>query len=631
LSGLLVLVGLVAYLPMLRNGFVWDDDTFLTKNALIKAADGLSQFWFSQRPSDYWPVTSTTLWFEWRLWGMQAAGYHATNLALHLGEGLLLWSVLRRLRVPGAYLAALLFVAHPVNVESVAWIAQRKNLMAMLFYLLSLRLFLATRWSDGPVSPAGPAGGGDPSRERRLYVGSLLAFVLAMLSKGSVAPLPVVLLGIIAWRRPVTWRDVRKLAPFFAVAAALVVVNIWFQTHGSGEVVRPAGPLERLLGAGTVVWFYLSKALWPADLTFVYPQWHLTADSWPGWTALLGGAVVTAGLAWIARSSPPATLRRGALAGWLYFGVMLLPVMGFTDVYFMRYSLVADHYQHLAIIGLLGFAAAAWALWGAARSVKLSVAAGVVGVLAALTWRQCGMYRDNATLYRITLERNPDCWMVYNNLALSEADAGQIATATRDFERALRLNPDFYEAHLNFGSVLLNTGHPVEALAQYEAALRASGHQPVALYSLGNALHSLGRDAEAARAYERAIELRPTYADAENNLGIVREAAGQEADALAHFRRAVRLDPENPGANYNLANALRKTGQGGDAIGYYEKAVRLNPGNLQAHNNLGVALAEIGRLDEAARQFQEALRVNPNFIPARQNLARLEAMLPSGH
>jgi protein O-mannosyl-transferase len=643
LAGLLVLVGVVAYLPMLRNGFVWDDDTFLTKNVLIKAPDGLWRFWFSTQPSDYWPVTSTTLWVEWRLWGMHAVGYHVTNLILHVAEGLMLWSVLRRLKVPGAYLAALLFVVHPVNVESVAWIAQRKNLMAMLFYLASSLCFLKTDLASPTATPG----------SRKWYWLSLLTFILALLSKGSVAPLPVVFLGIIAWRRRVTLRDVLSLAPFFLVAVVLIGVNIWFQTHGSGEVVRQANGLERLLGAGAVVWFYLSKALLPVDLTFVYPQWHISAANLFWWLPLLGAIAVTGILWWKgcspsslpvipsgARNPPlapdeiPRSARndkgwRSVLFAWLYFGVMLLPVMGFTDVYFMRYSLVADHYQHIAIIGVLALAAAGWAQWGGDARWKLGLAAAVVAGLAVLTWQQCGMYRDTPTLYRVTLERNPDCWMVYNNLALSEAEAGQTADATRDFERALQLNPDFYEAHLNFGSVLLNTGHPAEALVQYEQAARSPGNQPVAHYSLGNALHSLGRNPEAIREYERAVQLRPDYPDAENNLGFALETAGRLPDAVRHYRRALQLDPDNVGANYNLGNALRASGQGSEAIGYFEKTVRLSPGNFQAHNNLGIALAEASRFPEAAHEFQEALRVNPGYAPAQQNLARLQAMLPS--
>jgi tetratricopeptide (TPR) repeat protein len=647
LAAVLVLLGLLAYLPMLRNGFVWDDDTFLTKNPLIRAPDGLYRFWFSTQPTDYWPVTSTTLWLEWRLWGMHAVGYHATNLALHLTEGLMLWSILRRLRVPGAYWAALLFVVHPVNVESVAWIAQRKNLMAMLFYLASIHYFLKAHLVSGTRGTA----------DRKWYWLSLGAFVFAMLSKGSVATLPVVLLGIIAWRRRPTAQDAAKLAPFFLVAAALIGVNVWFQTHGWTGVIRHATGLERLLGAGAVVWFYLYKALLPLGLVFVYPQWSVAAGDLLWWVPLLAAAAVTVLLWRLARRGG---LARGAFFAWGYFIVMLLPVMGFTDVYFMRYSLVADHYQHLAIIGLLAWVAAAWERWAGDARWKTGLAAAVVAILAALTWQQCGMYRDTPTLYRVTLERNPDCWMVYNNLGLLESAAGRPDVAKRDFDRALQLNPHFYEASLNVGNGELASGRPQAAIADYERALRDKPDYPEGYYSIGNALHSVGQNPAAITAYEHALQLRPNYPDAENNLGIALADLGRLPEAENHYQRALALDPADAEAHYNLGNAWRSAGQTDDAIRDYQEALRLrpdypdaeynlaeawersgrvpeaialcegavrsHPDQFEAHNHLGVALAMGGHFPEAAEQFQAALQIRPDYTPAQQNLARIRAM-----
>jgi tetratricopeptide (TPR) repeat protein len=643
---LLVMLGLVVYLPSLRNGFVWDDDTFLTKNPLIQAPDGLARFWFTTQPTDYWPVTSTTLWLEWRLWGTHAAGYHATNLVLHLGEGLLLWSVLRRLRVPGAYLAALLFVVHPVNVESVAWIAQRKNLVAMLFFLLSVWCFLRTSLVAR-----------DGRRQVLWYVLSLLAFLLAMLSKGSVAPLPVVLLGIMAWHRRPTGRDLAALAPFFLVSAGLIAVNIWFQTHGNHEAIRQANGAERLLGAAAAVWFYLYKAIVPVGLIFVYPQWHVDSGSAWWWLPLLGAIGLTAGL-WRVRREVPALF-----FAWAYFVVMLLPVLGFTDVFFMRYSLVADHYQHLALIGVLALAAAGWEGWrrrpgGAAPA--LVTAGVVVGLFGVLTWRQARLYRSEETLYRATLERSPGSWMVYNNLGLLESAAGRKAAAAQDFAAALRLNPAFAEAYLNRGELRLESGGYAAAIPDFQEALRLRPSYPEAAYNLGIALHGLGRNAEAVAAFETALRLRPYYPAAENNLGaalvdlgriplavqhyeraiqldpayadvhfnLANTLAGQHRDeeALAQYTLALRLRPDYPEAENNLALAYQRAERLDEAIAHFQAAVRLRPGYIQARNNLGVALAMAQRLAEAQAQFQEVLRQQPDYAPAQQNLNRLRAM-----
>ncbi|MGD1032715.1 MAG: hypothetical protein ABSA05_16425 [Opitutaceae bacterium] len=326
LGALLIAVTVAAYWPTFRAGFIWDDDTFLTANKLIKAADGLRRFWFTREAPDYWPMTSTTLWLEWRLWGMHALGYHATNLVLHIADALLLWRVLVRLRMPGAYLAALLFAVHPLNVESVAWITQRKNLMAMLFFLLSILFFLGAE--AAPAARAPPSPGQEKSKGSWLvYALSLVAFALGMLSKGSLAPLPVVLLGIIAWTRKISKRDLATVLPFFAVAGVFVCVDIWFQRHGAAEAIRKAGVGERLLDAGNVIWFYLCKSLLPINLVFFYPQWKVDAGDLAWWIGPLAGV----GLTWFLWRRRSGRLRP-LLFAWAYFCAMLVPVMGFTDV-----------------------------------------------------------------------------------------------------------------------------------------------------------------------------------------------------------------------------------------------------------------------------------------------------------
>jgi|SRR5579871_905896 len=338
-SIIFAVVATAVYWRAFHAGFVWDDDTILTENALIKAHDGLYWIWCSTLPLDYWPLTNSSFWIEWRLWGMDAAGYHVTNVALHTSSAIIFWALLRRLKVPGAFLAALLFLVHPVNVESVAWITQRKNTLSMVLFLLSMLWYL--RFDERPSA--------------RWYGLSLGAFILAMLSKGSVAPLPFLLLLAIWWRHDrVTTDDVKRLVPFLAVAVALTLVNIWFQSHRGHEIVRHVSPVERVLGAAAVVWFYLYKALVPIHLVFVYPQWRISAADVRWWLPLAAAVGVTIGL-WSQR-------RRGwgraSLFAWLFFGIALAPVAGLTDVYFMKYSLVADHYQYNAMLAVVALVAA---------------------------------------------------------------------------------------------------------------------------------------------------------------------------------------------------------------------------------------------------------------------------------
>jgi len=601
----------VAYLPALKGGFIWDDDTFLTQNKLIKATDGLYRFWFTREPTDYWPMTSSTLWIEWRLWGMNAAGYHATNIVLHAAEALLLWRILYQLRLPGAYFAAFIFAVHPMNVESVAWITQRKNLMAMLFSLLTVLFFLRTKLADGfRTAACSPEEG----RRSPIWYGlSMLAFTLGMLSKGSVAMLPLVLLGVLAWRRRLSLRDLVATLPFFFIAAVFTVVNILFQHHGSAEVVRDAGLLERLAGAGAVVWFYLYKILLPLNLMFIYPQWQIQAGDLRWWFAPLAAVAVSAFL-WRNRNGR----MRPLLFAWGYFCVMLIPVMGFTDVYFMRYSLVADHFAHLAMIGVIAVVAAGWEYWreqmapnpplGAVRSpspdgrrmpailgswAPQAAAVAIVGFLAFLTWRQGGIYRDPQTLYEATLAKNPGCWLFHNNLGVIYEHGGEPEKAIAEYEAALRFNEGYAGAQNNLGSILSRTP---------------------------------GRMNEAVAHLQEALRIQPDFANAHNNLGIIWYRSGRLKEAIAEYQETLRYKPDFADAHNNLANAWRKIDRMDDAIMEYREAIRLIPGDAEFHFNLAGALLRIpGRENEAAAELETFLSIKPENELARRILAQIRA------
>jgi len=550
---LLCLVTTAAYWPVFHDGFVWDDDHFLTQNPLIRASDGLAQFWFSARATDYWPVTSSSLWMEWRWWGLNATGYHATNLLLHLVSVLLLWAGLRRLRVPGAAFAALLFAVHPVNVESVAWITQRKNLLALIFFLLALLGFMAAEGSDeAPTRPA-------RLRSACWYGCSLLAFALAMLSKGSVAMLPVLLVAWIAGRRPLRWRDAGRVLPFFLIAGILTGVDIWFQRHGTDEIIRRAGGAERVLGAGTVAWFYLGKALLPVRLAFCYPQWPLHPGEITGW--LPGIAALAVGAALF--SFPAGRPLRLALG---YFVLMLVPGMGLTDVYFMKYSLVADHYQQLALIGIVALAGFGWESWRRAtagrppwgRALPYAAALLVVAGCGRLTWRQCGIYRDRETLFRAAIAANPGCWMAENNLGLDLVNGGRYAEALGHCQAAVRLHPEFSEAHNNLGIARAGLGQLPLAVEQFQAAIRLKPNYPQAYNNLGNTFRLAGKLPEALQAYARALALWPDYAEGHNNLGVALMDLGRLPEAIAQLRQALRIAPDYVAAQENLDLALRK-------------------------------------------------------------------------
>ncbi|MGD1032034.1 MAG: tetratricopeptide repeat protein [Opitutaceae bacterium] len=624
----LLIATVIVYLPSLRAGFIMDDNAMLTDNPLIAAADGIRRFWYTAQPTNFFgPVTASSLWIEWRLWGLNPAGYHATNLALHCAEVLLLWGILRRLRVPGAWLAALLFAVHPLNVETVAWVTQRKNLAAMLFFLLSIRFFLQTGLASPPqaTAPGSLAGGPSTRAGGRWYCLSLLAFVLAMLSKGSVAPLPLVLLGLIAWHRRPSLRDLLRLAPFFAAAVAVAAVDVWTQRVASLQVVRSAGFTERLLGAGAVVWFYLYKALWPAKLIFVYPQWRIVSTNVLWWLPLAAAVGLTV-ILWGERRR----WSRSTLYAWGYFCAMLAPVLGFTDVYFMLYSLVADHYAHLALIGVVSWMAAmgtlAWQRAAPAARIRwripvASAAAAVILALGISTWRQCLLYRDALTLYQATVDANEDCWMAHNNLAVELAKIpGRMPDAIAHYERALRLKPDYAEAHNNLGIALDAVGRTQEAIAQVEEALRLGLDMEEVHTRLGTFYNKVGRLPEAVSEYEAAVRLKPDRAKGHLDLGLVLAAAGQGSRAISEYQIALQLDPHFAEAAFYLGVALEQANRTSDAIASYERALAIRPEYDVAHNNLAVALCKAGRVEEALPHYEEAIRINPAYLEAQLNL-----------
>jgi len=536
----LLLIGavIIAYQPVWHAGFIWDDDTFLVNNPLIKQANGLYQFWFTTKAPDYFPLTSTTLWLEWRLWGLNPLGYHAVNVLLHALSAVLIWRVLVLLRIPGAWLAAALFAVHPVNVESVAWITERKNTLAMLFYITSLFFYL--RFED---------------TDRWLwYVIALGSFVLALLSKTAVAPLPIVLLGLAWWQRErVSSRDVKRTLPFFGVAVLMGLITIWFQSHNAigSEVVRTDNIWSRLAVAGWAVWFYLYKALLPVNLIFVYPKWQIDATKLlsyvPGLLVLAAAAVL-----WHYRKE----WGRAWLFGLGYFVVMLLPVLGFRDIYFMRYSLVADHWQYFSIIGPIGLAAVG-ITWASGRLGKKNVflvpalCLILFLVLGSLTWRQACNYSDSETLWKMTIARNPVCWMAHDNLGNIFKEKGQIYEAVNQYSEAIRLNPDYAGAYYNRGIAYTKLGQYQLAIESYNEAIRRTPDNAFYYNNRGSAYYKLGQYQYAFDDFSLAIRFKPDYADAYYNRGVAYSRSDQYQLAVEDFNKAVQLTPDNADAYNN--------------------------------------------------------------------------------
>ena len=531
--GLLLIAGIIGVYQRTWNaGFVWDDDMYVTANKLLSAPDGLKRIWFSlESPSQYFPLTYTLLRVEHSLWGVNPAGYHWVNILLHATNALLVWRLLQMLKVPGAWLAAAFFSFHPVHVESVAWISELKNVLMTFFFLLALVCWVRFL-SD--------------SAKWRWYALALLFYSLALTSKTTACTMPAALL-LISWLKhePITWRRLTTIAPFVVLGIGMGLITVWWERYHQGTEGTPfaIGLPERFLIASRAMWFYGGKLVWPAHLSFSYPRWDISLKDaavyiWPVACMALAGVVLL-----IRRRTG-----RGLEVALLFFVATVIPVSGFIMLYTFRYSFVADHYQYLASVGLLALFAAGitktFDLWGGRlRMLKPILCLMVLLGLGFRSWQQAGTYSDLETLWRSTIEENPDSWMAQNNLGALLLASGRVEEAIPHYEKALELDPAVGETHFN----------------------------------LGNALARVGRTDDAIEHYQRALELEPRLAGPHADLGSILLDRGQISEAIIHFRQALELNPDVAQAHFGLGKALRQMGMEDEAVSHLQKAIQIDP------------------------------------------------------
>lgn len=613
----LALVALVAlaYGPAFRAGFVWDDDDYVTDNATLDGVAGLARIWLEPGAvPQYYPLTFTSFWLEHQIFGDAPAGYHATNVALHALNAVLAWRILVALGLPGAWLAAAIFAVHPVHVESVAWVTERKNLLSGAAYLAALLAALGL--ADAP-SETGPAAAADRRRRGLVVLG---CFVAALLAKTVTCTLPIVLLLLVWWRRGrIEARHVRAVAPLLAIGLALACVTIWMErTHvGARGAAWDLSFVERALIAGRALWFYAATLAWPHPLAFVYPRWTVDASALWQWIFPLAALVVGLGT-WLARDR----LGRGPAVALTGFAVTLAPALGFVDVYPMRYTFVADHYQYLASLFLIAPAAALVATWTARFGTGSRLAAlPLLALLATLTWRHAATFHDPETLWHDVMAKSPRASIAPINLGIWLQQHGRADEAVALFEQALRLEPDDAEIHGNLGIALAALGRRAEARAHLERAVALAPASAEAQNNLGNARAQEGALDEAAAHYRRAVELDPRYPDARNNLANVLVQQGALDEAIRQYEAALAADRRYAAAHANLAAVLTRLGRNDDAIAHYRAALDLDPSQADAARGLGAQLAARGSWDEAIERLAAAAALRPTHLETQYQLA----------
>ena len=547
----LVVLVVISYTPIHEAGFVWDD-VVMTEAPQLHSKNGLKQVWFEPRSLvneiHYWPIVYTTFWIEYQFWELSPLGYHAVNVFLHALNTVLLFFLLHSLGLPGALLAAAIFGVHPVHVESVAWVIERKDTLSAAFYLAAFMSYLRF----------------DRKQQWAFYALALFFFACGMLSKSIVVSFPIGLLLCLWWKRgQITRTDLQRAAPFLVVAALIASADMWF-AKSQEQTTFGFSALERVLIASRALCFYAYKLVWPSNLAVIYPRWQIDMNS--GFQYLFPVfVIVLLGASWLRRKM----FGKGPLAAILFFAVTLSPVLGFIDFGYMRFAFVADRFQYLASIGPIVLISALAASLNSRLSrtysgIAVSVGIVIIGLLTLLTWRQAAIYQNGETFYR----------------------------------HIVGLNPGARTAYFCLGNHLREQDRLDEALQCYQKALDLTEDTAALQNNIAITLEALGRDEEATVHYENTLKLDPRHKKALHNLAGLRLKQKRYEEALQLYQKAFETDPQYAKAHQGAGNALAYMGRYEEAIAQYEKALMIDPGLKKSSHNLNIVKGKLlGRKD----------------------------------
>ncbi|MEO8603036.1 MAG: tetratricopeptide repeat protein, partial [bacterium] len=619
----------------------FDDPAYVSENPFVRRGltwDGVRWAFTTGRLGNWNPLTWLSYMLDVSLFGVDAGAQHLVNLAFHLANTLLLFALLARMTRaawPSAVVAAL-FGLHPLHVESVAWIAERKDVLSTLCWFLLLWSYL--RYVE--------------TRAWRWYAAALLSFGLGLMAKPMLVTAPFALLlldiwplGRVAWFRTASAapspsprrREARRAAAAVPASkpvapplttlllekAPLLLLTIAFSAMAYAMQVRsgavaPADALPlglRLANALVAYVRYLMMALWPADLAVLYP-FDTALPSWQPIAAALCLLAISAAVLRAARRCPY------ALVGWLWYLGTLVPVIGLVQI---GSQALADRYTYVPLLGI--FIIVAWGgrdlavRWAMPAPLVGALSGGVLAVYAAAAWAQVGVWRDGVTLLSHTVRvTGPNC-VARNNLGVALAARGEVEAAEEAFREALRIKSDFGDPYNNIGLLLWRQGRREEAAAQYRAALQYGPYSAETHSNLGLVLNELGRRDEAIAHLTQALEIDPSFAGAHVNLGNALRDSGRPQEAIAHYEQALRLKPDYADAYNNLGATLAQQGQRDAALAQLRTALRYDAGSADVRNNLALLLAGLGQADEAIAQWRAAARLQPQDAGVRVNLA----------
>lgn len=570
-----------AYSSAINGGFIWDDDSYVTNNFALCTSQGFSDIWLKIGTTpQYYPLVFTIFWTAYHLWGLNPLGYHLVNVVLHFVSALLVWLVLLHLQIPGAFWAASIFALHPVHVESVAWITELKNVLSGVFYLLSFLFYFKFLESEERHKKSG-------IHLWWRYGVSLFFFLCALLSKTVTATLPAAILLVLWWKKGrFPWREMGRLFLFFILAVWFGKLTVGIEKSGVGAMGEEwdFSFVERILIAGSVIWFYFAKLIWPHPLIFTYPRWDINAGVW--WQYFFPIAVVGVlfGL-WRLRKA----VGRGPLTAALFFIGTLFPALGFFNVYPMRFSYVADHFQYLASLGIITLFSAAVHHglkkkgWLFPRPQEYAILGVILFTFSVLIWRQGWAYQNVFTIFTDVINKNPTSWMAYNNRGVEFLNRNLLDQAFVDFHKAIEIKPDYTEAYHNLGLVYAAKKDYEQALANFNWALRSNPRFFMGYANRGLAYTEMGKRDLAILDYNRALKINPMF-----ELGYIRRgtfyAREKKYDlALADFNRAVKINPYYVDAYVNRGQIYLQQKAWDLALREYNKALAVWPQSPDAH------------------------------------------------
>jgi len=630
---LLLVAGILAcYWQVSDHEFVnYDDDRYVTENRHVQAGlgrEGIVWAFGTNITGNWHPLTWLSHMLDCTLFGLDSGWHHRINVVFHVINTLLLFLVLRQMT--GALwrsgFAAALFALHPLHVESVAWVAERKDLLSTFFWML-------TMWSYVWYVE-------HPGTKRYLLV--MMFFILGLMAKPMVVTLPFVLLLMDYWplgrfqwgqvdeerkvtsKRQSASRLVWEKVPLFVCTVASSIVTFLAQKAGGAVSSLEVFSLDVRVGNALVSYAkYIGKMLWPQDLAVLYPH-PATLPMWQG----VGAGIL---LVFLSALVVRAGRRHPFLAvGWFWYLGTLVPVIGLVQV---GLQALADRYTYVPLVGL--FIIISWgahylqAGWKSRWLALALLAAVVLSALMICTGLQLRHWSNSITLFKHAISVTTDNWVARNNLGEGLERQGRLQEAVSHYNEALRIKPGFAKAHNNLGNALLSQGKAQEAVSHYNEALRMKPDYAKAHYNLGTALLGQGRAEEAARHYEAALRINPDYYEAHYNLGLALARQGRVGEAIEHFSETLRLMPGFAEAHYNLGNALLRQGIVKEAIYHYSEALRIKPDFAEAHYQLGTVFLRQAELTKAIKHYREAVLIKPDYLEAHNNLGN--ALLSQGN